>query len=79
VTLPHLGWRASLVALPWHELTGVGVRRSGGRPHSVALVTASRTYVLPAELLPDDAPLLQVAGTLEHLRALHTRERAATD
>ena len=72
VTLPHLGWRTSLVTLPWSELTGVGVRQSGGRAHSVALVTSSRTYVLPAELLPPDTTLLQVAGTLEHLRALHS-------
>ena len=72
VSLPHLGWRTTLVTLPWSELTGVGVRQSGARAHSVALVTSSRTYVLPAELLPPDAPLLQVAGTLEHLRATHS-------
>ncbi len=72
VSLPHLGWRTSLISLPWSELTGVGIRQSGGRPHSVALVTPTRTYVLPAELLPRGTPLLKIAGTLEHLRLRHT-------
>ncbi len=72
VSMPHLGWRFGLVSIPWDQLTGVGIRRSNGDAHAVALVTESRTYLLPRELLPEDLSPVQIAGIVEHFRARHS-------